>query len=479
MMDGTTVQAIFSNVYAVAAVVLLFGISVFVHEFGHFLAARLCGLVVDVFSIGFGPALWKRKMGSLELKVGCIPFGGYVALPQLDPTGMETVQGADGEPARTLPAVAVWKKIVVSLAGAAGNIIFAFILAWTVYLAGRPSMPGSQGPLVGLVETNTVAYAGGLRAGDTIQSVNGQAVKSWTDFVQICSFSEKVDLRVKRADGGEAEMSLATSTNANAFQIRMLEGVEQGSVCKVGRVLAGSMAEKAGVQMGDIIKSFNGVVVAGRGHMISMVQERAGLDTALVVERKGVQQDLTVTPKLDPDRKVVLIGIEFDAMSSTPWEQIKQDASSVFRILKALVTPAQAGNAAKSIGGPVAIFGMFWIYAKASFLLVLGFARYINVNLAILNLLPIPVLDGGHIVFSLWQGITRRPLNEKVIRFLVNGFAIILITLIVFLSFRDLKVWRIFKGLMDKESAVAEAPAVPGVATNQAEAATNQTGVAP
>jgi regulator of sigma E protease len=470
-MDGTMFSAIFSNIYAVAAVVLLFGVSVFVHEFGHFIAARMCGLVVDVFSIGFGPAIWKRKLGSLELKIGIIPFGGYVALPQLDPSGMETVQGAEGEPARTLPPVAVWKKIVVSLAGAAGNIVFAFILAWIVYLAGRPPMPGNEGPLVGLVETNSVAYAGGLRAGDIVKSVNGHAVKTWTDFVQICSFSEKVDLRVRQADGSDAEMTIETSTNANAFQIRMLAGVEQGSVCKVGRVLAGSMAEKAGLQRGDIIKSFNGEIVAGRGHLITMVQDRAGMDTAMVLERNGARLDMTVAPMMDPDRKLVLIGIEFDSMAVTPLEQIKQDAASVFRILKALVTPQQAGNAAKSIGGPVAIFGMFWLYAKASFLLVLGFARYINVNLAILNLLPIPVLDGGHVVFALWQGIFRRPMNEKVIRYLVNGFAIILISLIVFLSFRDLRVWRVFSKIMD-EPATAGAPAVPG-------GATNQTGVAP
>jgi regulator of sigma E protease len=165
---------------------------------------------------------------------------------------------------------------------------------------------------------------------------------------------------------------------------------------------------------------------------------------------------------MDPDHKRVLIGIEFDAMTATPLEQIRQDAASVFRILKALVTPDQAANAAKGIGGPVAIFGMFWIYAKASFLLVLGFARYINVNLAILNLLPIPVLDGGHILFALWQGIARRKPNETFIRILINAFAIVLITLIVFLSFRDLKIWRKVSKMMAREPVPAAAPAVPG-----------------
>ena len=457
-------SAIFTNIYALAAVVIFFGFSVFVHEFGHFLAARLCGLVVDVFSIGFGPALWKRQIGNLTLKIGAIPFGGYVALPQLDPSGMDSVQG-EGEDAkpRHLPRVAVWKKIVVSIAGAAGNLVFAFVLAWIIYLGGKPSMPGLEGAVVGLVETNTVAYAGGLRAGDTVLAVNGHDVKTWNDFVQICSLDEKVDLRVRHADGVEGAMTLVTSTNANAFQIRMLDGVEQGSVCRVGMVESGSMAEKAGIKPGDIIKSFNGQVVAGRGHLTMMVQDRDGLPTPLTVERNGKLLDLTVTPVKDLEHKMIRMGIQFGSAITTPLEQIRQDATSVLRILKALITPKQAGNAARSIGGPVLIFTSLWFYAKAGFLLMLlEFVRLINVNLAILNLLPIPVLDGGHVVFALWEGITRRPPGEKVVRVLINFFAVLLIGLIVLISFRDLKVVRLLARLMHADKTPAAAPAAPG-----------------
>jgi regulator of sigma E protease len=459
MEEPTMIGAIISNIGAVLAVILLFGFSVFVHEFGHFIAARFCGLVVDVFSIGFGPAIWKRKTGDLTLRVGAIPFGGYVALPQLDPSGMESVQDGEGQTSRKLPPIAVWKKIVVSLSGAAGNVVFAVLLAWIVYLADKPQMPGLEGAMVGAVETSSPAWAGGLRPGDTVLNANGQEVKTWNDFIQICSLNNTVDLRVRHSDGSETGMVLETSTNANAFNIRMLEGIEQGSICKVGIVSPNSMAEKAGIKSGDVIKSFNGQVVAGRMHLIDMVQTREGQATPLTVERDGKQVELEVTPVMDPDLKRIRMGIEFAMGGATPMEQIKHDATGVLRILKALVTPEQAGNAAKSIGGPLSIFAAFWLYAKAGLLLLLGFARFVNVNLAILNLLPIPVLDGGHVVFALWEGITKRPPSEKVVRVLINGFAAILIGLIILLSFRDVRIIRKLLNVVH-DPAPAPAPVV-------------------
>jgi len=321
---------------------------------------------------------------------------------------------------------------------------------------------------VGHVETNTVAYAGGLRPGDTVLEANGHSIRDWNELVQVCSLGETVDLRVRRPDGSVAAMVLTTTMRANVFEIRMLEGVEQGSVCKVGLVAAGSMAEQAGLLPGDIIKTFHGVIVAGRGHLIVLVQSREGQATTMTVERNGETLELNVTPVLDPEHRMVRIGIVFDAMVQTPLEQIQRDATGVLRFLKALVTPRQAGHAAKSVGGPVSIFVAFWLYAKAGLLLVLGFARFLNVNLAILNLLPIPVLDGGHILFSLYEGIFRRPVGERVVNALINAFAALLIGLMVFLSFRDLKIWNRFSGLL-RESARAEAPAEPGVTEPQPE----------
>ena len=169
------------SVLAGACVLLLFGLAIFIHEFGHFLAARWMGLQVDAFAIGFGPALWKRTVNGVEYKIGCIPFGGYVALPQLDPSGMEKVQGGNGEASRDdLPDIAAWRRIVVAVAGPFGNMVLAVALA--LCIAWMPGVrTGALDTRIGLVEEGTAAWEAGLRTGDRIESVNGHKVSTWTD----------------------------------------------------------------------------------------------------------------------------------------------------------------------------------------------------------------------------------------------------------------------------------------------------------
>jgi len=487
-------MSILIGLYVVLVVALLFGLSIFVHEFGHYISARLCGLVVETFSIGFGPALWKRKVNGITYKIGCIPVGGYVSLPQLDPSSMKTIQGApesvgdasakgtesaDATPVRTpLPPVAPWKKIVVSLAGATGNIIFAGLLAWIVF-AFRGTLPLNENSTqIGDVATTSQAYEKGLRPGDTVLAVNGSRVTTWQEIMQFAALHDHVTLRVRPPDGGsERELTLAPVPDPT-FGIPTLAGVEAGRVCQVHQVVEGSTADRAGIQPGDIIRTFDGRRIATGNQLIERVQAAEGREVGITLLRNRELVELKVTPIRDEAVGMIRIGIVFDqrsadlmieTLSLTPFAQLKYDATAIVRILKALVTPKQAGKAARGMGGFVSIFAAFWIYTQAGILIALGFTRFLNVNLAILNLLPIPVLDGGHVAFSVWEWVTGRPIPEKVIGWLVNIFASLLILAMVLLTWQDISRW----GRIRHEVKAARAAAAVETNAPSAEARTH------
>jgi regulator of sigma E protease len=421
----------------------LFGITVFVHEFGHFIVARKCGLIVQTFSIGFGKAIWQREKDGIVYKIGWIPFGGYVALPQLDPEGMDKIQGKeDGE---TFSEVSPWKKIAVSVAGPIGNIIFAVILAVAIWL-----IPGDEAgtrirPVIGSVETNCAAYAVGMRAGDEITAVNGVVVNDWYDFSVETLLQSEDSVALSLLSGG-AEKELTVPVVDMGGGERSVDGIQPALPCLFGGVLEGSAAEQAGVQLGDVALSYNGAVITSWGSFVELVQStEVGASVALVVERSDEQVELTISPEYNEEHQVMMIGVHQGGRGSMPWmlyrnpiDQLKFDALMIVRVFRALTDRDEAPQAAKSLGGPVAIFGMLIFSIKTGLLNTLGLIRLLNVNLAILNLMPIPVLDGGHIVFALWHGITRRKVNAKMQAVLINVCAFLLIGAMLLVTFNDI-----------------------------------------
>lgn len=481
---------LFSNVMVAIIVLLFFGVTIFIHELGHYLVALWCGLEIKAFSIGFGPAIWKYEKNGIVYKIGCIPLGGYVALPQLDPTGMEKVQGktesgdedeagsGDAPPAKVAP----WRKILVAFAGAAGNVLLAFIIAWLVYWIGMPATTANRDAVVGYVSSSAPIYEAGVRAGDRIIAVNGTSVASWSQFVQEVSMYDEVVLDVKSGETGDT-FSVNVPTEPWQYGVHMVAGIDAPDDVFVAEVDEGLSAAAAGVLPGDQIIEFADIEVMSRGHLIALVQQTQGETVAMDVRRSADGEEdlvtLSVTPEYDAANDMARIGIRFQLPSESldtsvrvhpkPMTQVSHHASAIFRFLHRLVTPSTSARATRMVGGPVAIITYYFGMVQASFMLAVWFTGFLNINLAIINLLPIPILDGGHIVFALWEWIFRKPVPAKVVNILVNFFFVVLVGVFLLLSFRDVgrtALGRYLQGLFTQQQEELQEEDASGLETN-------------
>ena len=357
--------------------VALFAFAILIHEFGHFIVARRLGLRVEAFSIGFGPALWKKTVNGVEYRISALPLGGYVSIPDVDPDGTKALEGSgegekgegndgNGEKAR-IPA---WKEILVAVAGPFMNIVLAVALA--LLLACIPSAKFGWLPLdVVEVLPDGPAAKAGILPGDSIVAVNGNAVRS------------KSDLQV--------EFMLA---KGRASEITLLRGGTNVVVTAMPKF------EKAG----PVVEI----------PMLYIVLKPSGAEGA--------------APWMS---------------NRSPIQQLAWDAGGIFRILRGLVTPKEAKATARAIGGPVMIAEGLYHHVRRNPWDGLGLLRLLNVNLAILNLLPIPVLDGGLILFSLIAILFRRRVPDAIVRRTSLFFMVLILALMGFLVLRD--SWRSYK----------------------------------
>lgn len=364
------------NAFYILICILLFAIAILIHEFGHFIAAISLGLKVEAFSIGFGPAIWKKRIRGVEYRISSIPLGGYVSIPDVDPEGTKALEGASRIEAKK--RIAPWKELIVAVAGPAMNIVLAVFLA--VLLSLVPSARFGETPsVVDVVLPGGAAEKAGMLPGDKVVSVNGKSVETWTE-------------------------------------------------------------------------------------MMVEVQISGGRETAIDVLREGEKVSLSVTPK---HNKVTgayyIMAVSTNGCGAAGWmpdrnpvKQLAWDASSIFRVLKGLVTPKEARATAGAVGGPVMIAEGIYQSLKRSPWDGVGFMRFLNVNLAVLNLLPIPVLDGGLILFSLIALIFRRRVPDAAVKVSSLVFMYLLMGLMGILIVKDVaRSWRIHTFKRPENNAVS------------------------
>ena len=463
-------MVILTIIYVVAAVLLLFGAAIFVHEWGHYFVARKCGMKVEEFAIGFGKVLWKREKDGILYTVRAIPAGGFVKLPQMITS--EALEGKNEEDAEPLPEISPWAKIAVAVAGPIMNIVFAVVLATVIYFVGLPEM--ITPPVVGNLSKESTEYALGIREGDIVTKIDGQAIPSWEEAYKLTALSLTNRFAVTfLRDNDEFTHMLTATPISDEIPIKTLDLPSKFPPI-VGRLLEGQAASKAGLKVDDKIISLGGIPIGGRGQLIDELQKNGGKETEIVVLRGSENVTLPITPRMIEGK--VMIGMQFGQgprvyierhPRPTPWENISEVGSLMWRTLYALFHPKQTGVGVSDLSGPVGILAMLGAMVKTDYRLALNFLVLLNVNLAILNMLPIPVLDGGHTIMGLIEGIFRRKIPAKLQEWATTGFAVALISLMLYVTFHDVVMRRgIFMDMFNSDTEV-RAPTDPSPAASE------------
>ena len=521
---------------AVVLMVIFFGLCIIVHEFGHFIVAKFCGLRIEAFSVGF-KKVWGKKINGVDYRIGCIPCGGYVDLPQIDSTSDE-IRDSEGN---LLPHAEPWKRIATAFAGPFFNIIFGLLLGVVIWIAGVPQPDTDRYTefTVRHVPEDCPEYRAGLREGDRIVKLNGKEFDlSWNDFMQKIMLNDdnvkQVSLEIVR-DGRTSEVVYTPAVND---RLMPGENVTLPFFLPEMRVyvfpMPGSAAKKAGLQPEDLVTAVDGEPVFGSDDLTERIRFSGGKTLSLTVKRGGEQMEIPVTPtrvsgaaerpqvgiyfsyaddrcevqetipgmpaadvlrsgdviaafngqslKDDPakfselvaengEKEIALtverggetlelkitprivvpyeIGVSFYRIEHpTPWKQFCNVLKMTQRTLKSLGHSIQSKVGretgyttigVQNLSGPLGIGRYMIMTFQGSFMRGLYLVVVISFSLGLFNLLPIPVLDGGHIMIALIEMAIRRPVPVKLVQPVTYFFMFVLIAFMAVVSFFDVK----------------------------------------
>jgi regulator of sigma E protease len=471
--------------FIILEVVVLFNLLILVHELGHFLAARWRGLKVERFGIWFGKPIWEKEIGGVVYCLGSIPAGGYVALPQMAP--MEAIEGKNVTPQESLPPVSPWDKIIVAVAGPLFSFGLAFVFALLVWGVGRPVSEADTTTVIGYVKEGSPADKAGLRPGDRILSVDGESVTRFSGIGSsvmwqvVSSEGETLRVEVERAGevlefetGWEKEETGALQ-RAGLRQI----GIRPMRAALVGRVEPNSPAELAGIRRNDVITDVDGDRLWAPEALLERIEARgAGSEIRLGLTRDGGRQEVTVRPEMPVypadfpvEERQPLIGVTWDLTGlwtvdrPGPIKQIELSVMAMVKTFGALFS-SKSDIKAHHLSGPVGIMRIYYVLfeSEQGWRQALWFSVILNVNLALLNLLPIPVLDGGHITLALIEWVRRRPVGLRTLLIVQNACALLIIGYMLYVTFFDVQdlPWKKAKTYEIKFAPKPEAVTVPG-----------------
>jgi regulator of sigma E protease len=419
----------------------LIGLSfmVFVHELGHFLAAKWSGVKVHTFSIGFGKKLLHFRRGDTDYCLSAIPFGGYVAMAGENPD--ENGYGNTDEfRVKPIPV-----RIFIAVAGPAANLIFAVLILFCLNLSGVQEPKHAM--IVGYVESGSAAEKAGVRTGDEVVSFKGRPAKDWENFMQVAAVEsgQPGPLHIRR-DGRDTDLVLTPQMDPR-FGIALTGMLGEWEVT-INKLMPGMPAERSGLKIGDVIESVDSTKIPSSMALVDMINGSKGRNLTFGVRRGAETLQIGVTPALDPDSKRFLIGIY--PMNVVPTqlvkrgvaqsavaslEETKDDATLVFRTFGGLLT----GHVKlKALSGPIGIVQMIASSMRQSLQKFLEFVAMLNTNLGVLNLLPLAITDGGLVLFLLIEAVRRKPLSLRTQSVISRIGVSFFIVLFLFVTFHDI-----------------------------------------
>lgn len=452
-MISDLASSLLSSVWSITLVILFFGGSILVHELGHFWAARRRGVFVERFSIGFGPKIfsWRGKDG-VEYRLSWLPLGGYVALPQL--ADMSAIEGESSANLAQIPPPNYTTRMLVFVAGAAMNILFAFCLACIIWLIGQPMSSEMASTRIGYVsptielsdgtKVTSPAVQAGLMPGDIVKKIDGVEISEWYALMHtLMTSSGRTDdnrpITTFEIDRQGKSLNIVVYPKLAGSENDRRVGIAPAYELIVHSTAKDSIGAKVGLQTGDEILQLGNTRILHPATFQESWDNTKDAAKNFVVRRKGQEITLPI-----PERGTGKIahGISFTTgfrlVHPSPVTQLWDHTTMTFRTLWSLVHPHSNIGLSK-VAGPVGIVRIFHHAAEAGIRSVLMFTILVNVSLAIFNLLPIPVLDGGHMLFATINRLRKRAIPQSWVMTTQSIFMLLLLSMVFYVSFFDVR----------------------------------------
>jgi regulator of sigma E protease len=419
-------------------VVILLGVMILIHELGHYVAARLVGVKVETFSFGFGPRIVGLKRGETDFRISAVPFGGYVRM-----LGEQPGDEPSTDP-RSFQAKARWQRALIVVAGPLMNIALAIVLVTGLYMYGFPKEVTSNDPVISSLVPDSPAAKAGLQPGDKVVQLNNRKHPTWTDLLTQEALNANHPLRMV-VDRNGRKLSFTVTPRMDVKQGVGVAGW-RGDV-QIGQVVQGSPAASAGLKPGDLLIKVNNQPVASAATVQQAVIQSRGKPVQVTVMRGGHIQDVSVTPTATGDSKMPWhIGIAFRmpvemvklGFGSAVAESVRlnvQNATLIFQVLGSIV---ERRVSPKTLAGPIGMAKMSSEYAHEGPSSFLGWMALVSLNLAIFNLLPIPILDGGTLLMLVVEMLIQREMSMQVKETVFKFGFVFLMMIVVFVIYNDI-----------------------------------------